>query len=39
VAAEKAVESSTIGQGKRKAAPTRAKVYATMDEPVSNVIC
>jgi hypothetical protein len=39
VAAEKAVESSTVGKGKRKAAPARAKVYATMDEPVSSVIC
>jgi hypothetical protein len=38
VAAEKAVESSTVGKGKRKAAPARAKVYATMDEPVSSVI-
>jgi hypothetical protein len=38
-AAEKAVESSTIRKGKRKAAPARAKVYATMDEPVSSVIC
>jgi hypothetical protein len=38
-AAEKAVESSTVRKGKRKAAPARAKVYATMDEPVSSVIC
>jgi hypothetical protein len=36
-AAEKAVELSTIGKGKRKAAPARAKVYATMDEPVSDL--
>jgi hypothetical protein len=33
--AEKAVESLTIGKGKRKAAPARAKVYMEMDEPVS----
>jgi hypothetical protein len=38
-AAEKAVESSTIGKGKRKVAPARAKVYAVMDEPVSDLIC
>jgi hypothetical protein len=38
-AAEKAVESSTIGKGKRKAAPARAKVYAAMDEPVSGLQC
>jgi hypothetical protein len=37
--AEKVVESLTIGKGKWKAAPARAKVYATMDEPVSSVIC
>jgi hypothetical protein len=36
-AAEKAVESSTIRKGKRKVAPARAKVYATMDEPVSDL--
>jgi hypothetical protein len=36
-AAEKAVESSTIRKGKQKAAPRRAKVYATMDEPVSDL--
>jgi hypothetical protein len=35
--AEKTVEWLTIGKGKRKAAPTRAKVYAEMDEPVSNL--
>jgi hypothetical protein len=39
VAVEKVVESSTVGKGKRKAAPARAKVYATMDELVSSVIC
>jgi hypothetical protein len=38
-AAEKVVESSTIGKGKRKAAPSRAKVYTAMDEPVSHLIC
>jgi hypothetical protein len=31
---EKAVESSTVRKGKRKAAPTRAKVYAAVDGPV-----
>jgi hypothetical protein len=34
VVAEKAVESSIIGKGKRKAAPARAKVYAVVDSPV-----
>jgi hypothetical protein len=38
-AAEKGVELSTVGKGKRKAAPARAKVYAEMDEPVSTIIC
>jgi hypothetical protein len=38
-AAEKGVESSTIGKGKRKAALARAKVYVEMDEPVSTIIC
>jgi hypothetical protein len=33
-AAEVAVESSTVGKGKRKAAPARAKVYAAVDGPV-----
>jgi hypothetical protein len=28
-------ESSTVGKGKRKVAPTRAKVYAEVDGPVS----
>jgi hypothetical protein len=37
-AAEKAVESSTVGKGKRKAAPARAKVYAETGEPVSNLL-
>jgi hypothetical protein len=35
VAAEKGGESSTVGKGKRKAAPARAKVYAAVDGPVS----
>jgi hypothetical protein len=35
--AEKVVESLTIGKGKHKAAPTRAKVYTAMDEPVSSL--
>jgi hypothetical protein len=34
-AAEKAVKSSTVGKGKRKAAPARAKVYAAVDGLVS----
>jgi hypothetical protein len=34
-AAEKAVESTTVGKGKRKAALTRAKVYAEVDGLVS----
>jgi hypothetical protein len=38
-AAEKSVELSTVGKGKRKAAPTRAKVYAAMDEAVSSILC
>jgi hypothetical protein len=37
-AAEKGIELSTIGKGKWKASPTRAKVYAAMDEPVSHLI-
>jgi hypothetical protein len=39
VAAEKGVESSTVGKGKRKVAPARAKVYAAMDELVSSILC
>jgi hypothetical protein len=35
--AEKAVESSTVGKGKRKAAPARAKIYAAVDGPVSTL--
>jgi hypothetical protein len=35
---EKGIELSTIGKGKRKVAPTRAKVYVAMDEPVSDLI-
>jgi hypothetical protein len=37
--AEIAVESLTVRKGKRKAVPTRAEVYAMMDEPVSSTIC
>jgi hypothetical protein len=37
VAAEKGVESSTVGKGKKKAAPARAKVYAEVDGPVSTL--
>jgi hypothetical protein len=36
-AVEKGVKSSTVGKGKRKAAPARAKVYTTMDELVSDL--
>jgi hypothetical protein len=36
-AAAVVVESSTVGKGKRKAAPTRAKVYAAVDGPVSRL--
>jgi hypothetical protein len=32
------VESSTVSKGKWKAAPTRAKVYAVVDSPVSCLI-
>jgi hypothetical protein len=35
--AENVVELSTVGKGKRKAVPTRAKVYAEVDGPVSNL--
>jgi hypothetical protein len=35
VVAEKGIKSSTVGKGKRKAAPTRAKVYAAVDSPMS----
>jgi hypothetical protein len=34
-ATEKAVESLTVGKGKRKVAPARARVYAAVNEPVS----
>jgi hypothetical protein len=37
VAAEIVVESLTVGKGKRKAVPTRAKVYAAVDGPVSRL--
>jgi hypothetical protein len=36
-AVEIVAESSTVGKGKRKAAPTRAKVYAAVDGPVSRL--
>jgi hypothetical protein len=36
-AAERVVESLTVGKGKRKAAPTRAKVYGAVEGPVSNL--
>jgi hypothetical protein len=36
-AAEIVAESSTVGKGKRKAAPARAKVYAAVDGPVSRL--
>jgi hypothetical protein len=36
-AAEVVVESSTVGKGKGKAAPARAKVYAAVDGPVSRL--
>jgi hypothetical protein len=39
VAAERVVESSTVGKGKRKAAPARAKVYTVVDGPVSHLRC
>jgi hypothetical protein len=38
-AAERAVESSTVGKGKRKAVPVRAKVYAEVDGLVSHLRC
>jgi hypothetical protein len=34
--AAKAAESSTIGKGKRKVAPARAKVYTEVEGPVSD---
>jgi hypothetical protein len=37
-APEKGVESSTVGKQKRKAAPTRAKVYTETGEPASNLL-
>jgi hypothetical protein len=36
-AAVKAVKSSTVGKGKRKAAPARAKVYVVVEVPVSSL--
>jgi hypothetical protein len=38
VAADKVVESSTVGKGKRKAAPARAKVYVAVDKLVSALL-
>jgi hypothetical protein len=35
--AVKAVESSTVSKGKRKAVPARAKVYGAMEGPVSSL--
>jgi hypothetical protein len=35
---EKAVESSTVGKGKRKAAPARAKVYMGVGGPVGALL-
>jgi hypothetical protein len=37
VAAAKAIESSIIGKGKRRTVPTRAKVYAAVEGPVSDL--
>jgi hypothetical protein len=37
-AAEKAVESSMVRKGKGKVAPTRARLYTVVDEPVSNLL-
>jgi hypothetical protein len=37
--AERVVESSTVGKGKWKAVPARAKVYAAVDGPVSHLRC
>jgi hypothetical protein len=37
VAAEVVVESSTVGKGKRKAVPARAKVYTVVDGLVSTL--
>jgi hypothetical protein len=37
-AAEKGVESSTVGKGKWKVVPAIAKVYAAINEPVSDLI-
>jgi hypothetical protein len=38
-AVEIVAELSTVGKGKRKAAPARAKVYAAVDGPVSQLRC
>jgi hypothetical protein len=37
VVAGKAAESSTVGKGKRKAAPARAQVYGPVYGPVSDL--
>jgi hypothetical protein len=37
VAVAKAVELLTVGKGKWKAAPARAKVYGVVDGPVSDL--
>jgi hypothetical protein len=34
---EKVVESSTVGKGKQKMAPARAKVYSKVDGPISDL--
>jgi hypothetical protein len=36
-AADKVIESSTVGNGKQKAVPARAKVYGAVEGPVSNL--
>jgi hypothetical protein len=36
--AEKVIESSTVGKGKRKAAPARAKIYVEVEGPVSDLL-
>jgi hypothetical protein len=38
VAVERVVELSTIGKGKWKVAPTRAKVYGVVEGPVSTLL-
>jgi hypothetical protein len=36
--AERVIESSTIGKGKQKVAPARAKVYGAVEGPVSTLL-